>query len=117
LKIGLDYDKCYNLDRDFWNDVVDLAKKKGHEVRIVTYRSPVDDKLSENQVRSDIPVIYTDGIAKRFFCNWFVDKKSPVDHGWNPDVWIDDRPEVIGNNSTATQEILDNWRASEDYYA
>jgi len=115
VKIALDYDKCYNLDRTFWNKVVDVANDLGHEVRIVTYRSPTDDTLSKEQVREDIPIIYTDGVAKRFHCKWFVDKKSRTEVGWNPDVWIDDRPEVVDNNSVATIEILEKWRNSEEY--
>jgi len=114
MKIALDYDKTYNVDKEFWNKFVQLCFEYGHDVRIVTARSPTDDPLSEDKV-PDIPVIYCDGIAKRFFCHWFVDKKSVDERGWDPDVWIDDKPEGIGQNSTATKEILEEWRKSEEY--
>lgn len=114
MKIALDYDRCYNVDKEFWNKVVDLAKEHNHDIRIVTARSPVDDVLDKDRV-PDIPVIYCDGIAKRFFCHWFVDKTSAEDRGWDPDVWIDDKPQGIDSNSNATKEILAEWRKSEEY--
>lgn len=116
MKIALDYDKTYNLDKDFWNDVVSIARTYGHEVRIVTARSPVDDPLTPDR-RDGIPIIYCDGIAKRFFCHWFAEKDGGVNNrSWDPDVWIDDKPEGVGQNSNATKEILENWRASEEYW-
>lgn len=109
MKIALDYDKTYTLDKWFWNAVIDLAADDGHEVRIVTYRDPVKDNIDKEV--PDCPVIYTDGVAKKFYCQWFADDKK----GWMPDVWIDDRPETVWENSKATPEILENWRASPEY--
>lgn len=114
MKIALDYDNTFNLDRDFWTEFAEMAEEWGHEVRIVTARSPTDDRLASNRV-AGLPVVYCDGIAKRFFCRWFVDKTATDVHGWNPDIWIDDKPESIGQNSSATEEILKNWRASPEY--
>jgi hypothetical protein len=112
LKIALDYDKTFNLDPDFWSEFEILAHKYKHEVRIVTARSPKLDRLSKDRVR-DIPVIYCDGVAKRFVCTHFADDYK----GWIPDVWIDDKPESVDKNSTATREILEEWRKSEEYTA
>ena len=111
MKIALDYDRTYTLDKDFWNKVHMMAFKHGHEVRIVTARSPNLDPLSKIQNPHDIPVVYCDGVAKRFVCRFFADDYK----GWEPDVWIDDKPENIGNNSTATKEILEKWRESDEY--
>lgn len=110
MKIALDYDKTFNLDREFWSMFEILAHKYSHEVRIVTARSPKNDKLTKEQT-CDIPIIYCDGIAKKFYCHWFADDGK----GWDPDVWIDDKPEGINNNSGATREVLAEWRASEEY--
>lgn len=105
LKIALDYDKTYNADPSFWNGVIALAENHGHEVRIVTARSPNFDRIDDRV--DGFPVIYCDGVAKKFHCHWFA--------GWDPDIWIDDKPENINNNSTATKEILEKWRASDEY--
>lgn len=107
MKIALDYDKTYNVDKPFWNAVAALAHRHGHEVRIVTARSPVHDKI-DGRVNS-LRVIYCDGVAKRFHCHWFAD--------WNPDVWIDDRVEGILTNSSATKESLEQWRSSPEHAA
>lgn len=109
MKIALDYDKTYTLDPVFWEEVSLLAEKYRHEIRIVTYRDPIVDNVDDKT--NIVDVIYTDGIAKKFYCQWFADNKK----GWMPDVWIDDRPEVIMNNSTATPEILEKWRESDEY--
>lgn len=118
MKIALDYDKTYNLDKGFWDGVIALADNYGHEVRIVTARSLIDDQIDGDRLPfkdASFPVIYCEGIAKRFFCHWFADKTSETDRGWDPDVWIDDKPEGIDKNSSATKEILKEWRASDDY--
>lgn len=110
MKIALDYDKTYNADKEFWDEFVGLCWQYGHEVRIVTARSPKNDRLDPERI-SDLPIIYCDGIAKRFFCHWFADDGE----GWDPDVWIDDKPEGIDKNSSATREVLETWRKSDDY--
>lgn len=103
MKIALDYDLTYTLDPDFWNDFIDMAGGHGHDIRIVTARSPNHDKIDVN-----LPVIYCDGVAKRFHCHWFADDGK----GWDPDIWIDDKPQSVDNNSTATKEALAEWRAN-----
>lgn len=114
MKIALDYDKTYTLDKDCWNSVIEEWLSSGHDVRIVTTRSPIYDRISENRLPpSKIPVIYCDGVAKRFHCHWFADDGN----GWDPDVWIDDKPQGVDNNSTATKEILEAWRASDEHDA
>jgi hypothetical protein len=79
----------------------------------VTARSPKNDPLEYDRLpfKEEFPVIYCDGVAKRFHCHWFADDGK----GWDPDVWIDDKPEGIDKNSTATKEILAVWRESEEY--
>lgn len=102
MKIALDYDQTYTADPKLWNNFIDDATNKGHDVRIVTARNPVLDKIDVG----DIPVIYCDGVAKRFVCHHF--------ENWDPDIWIDDKPQSVDNNSTATKEVLAEWRANRD---
>jgi len=110
MKIALDYDKTYNADKRFWDGVIKLAEIYGHEVRIVTVRNPTLDNI-DGRVLKDIPIIYTDGLAKKFFCHHNADNYN----GWDPDVWIDDKPETVINNSSATREILAAWRAGPEH--
>lgn len=98
MKIALDYDLTYTADPKLWNNFIDDATQKGHDVRIVTARNPILDKIDVGY----IPVIYCDGVAKRFVCHHF--------QNWDPDIWIDDKPQSVDNNSTATKEVLAEWR-------
>lgn len=105
MKIALDYDETYTKDPGFWNQFIQTAHAYDHEVRIVTARSPTADEITSI---TNIPIIYCDGVAKRFFCHWFADSGL----GWDPDVWIDDKPQSVDNNSRATREHLAEWRAT-----
>jgi hypothetical protein len=99
MKIALDYDRTYDKAPEFWDDFIDLATDYGHEVRIVTARNPDLDNIDDDVY---VPIIYCDGVAKRFVCHHFND--------WDPDIWIDDKPESVDHNSTATKEQLAEWR-------
>lgn len=104
MKIALDYDDTYTKDPILWNVFIRDAERRGHEVRIVTARSPIEDRIDD----VGIPVIYCDGIAKRFYCVWFANDRK----GWIPDIWIDDKPQSVDHNSTASKEVLAEWRAN-----
>jgi hypothetical protein len=105
VKIALDYDKTFTLDPRFWFNFIVDARLCGHDVRVVTIR---DDRLDRTapliDVENDVLVIYTRGVAKKWFCTHFGD-------GFVPDVWIDDNPRSILENSDATPEALVQWRA------
>lgn len=106
MKIALDYDKTYTLDPNFWDSFLFLAHRLNkHDVRIVTIR---DDRYDRTQplieLEQRIPIIYTRGVAKRWFVTHFGE-------GFLPDVWIDDKPESIFQNSSATPDELVAWRA------
>lgn len=112
MKIALDYDNTYTKDKIFWDIFVESAFRLGHEVRIVTARSPILDRIDHKVHPLLIDnVIYCDGVAKRFVCHFFADNHQ----GWDPDIWIDDKPSSIDNNSKATKGILDLWRRSDEY--
>lgn len=106
MKIALDFDDTYTLDPDFWNTFIALAESLGHEVRIVTAR---DDRFDRTRALVEIEklvrVIYCRGVAKRWYVTHFGD-------GFTPDIWIDDNPESILENSSFTPDDLHNWRES-----
>lgn len=100
MKIALDYDETFTRDPDFWKMFANFAKNVGHEVRIVTARDRTHDNIDERV--GDIPVIYCNGVAKWFICHHFED--------WDPDIWIDDKPQSVHNNSNFTKPDLARWR-------
>ncbi len=102
MKIALDYDQTYTADPTFWNNVIDMAKQKGHEIRIVTHRHHKHDKI---EGLDGLEKIYTDGVAKKWFCEHRGDL-------WTPDIWIDDKPKGIFENGPLTQEQVEEWRAN-----
>jgi hypothetical protein len=99
--IALDYDKTYTLAPSFWDDFILMADDYGHMVYIVTARSPTKDTIEDGL---PCEVIYCDGVAKRWALHHF--------HDIDPDIWIDDKPDNILFNSTATKEQLTEWRAN-----
>jgi hypothetical protein len=103
MKIALDYDKTYTADPDLWDNFLRVAKRLGHEVRIVTIRDERYDRTAPLiELEQYTPVVYTRGVAKKWFC---------TREGWAPDIYIDDAPETILYNSETTPEDLAAWRA------
>lgn len=108
MKIALDYDLTYSRDPEFWDDFIALALLHGHDVRGVTARGKALDRTAPLvALEQKIPVIYTNGVAKRWFCTYH--------HvGFIPDIWIDDKPEAVLENSQTTPERLAEWRAERN---
>ncbi len=102
MKIALDYDQTYTAEPDFWNDFIDLADRRGHDIRIVTHRH---EELDEIKELPDVVKIYTDGVAKKWFC----ERRGDF---WSPDIWIDDKPKGIFENGPLSQEQIVEWRAN-----
>lgn len=104
MKIALDYDLTYTADPVLWNAFMALCQNKETDLRIVTIRDERYDRTAPLiDLEKRIPVIYTRGVAKRFWC---------VHHAqWVPDIYIDDKPETIIANSETTPEALAAWRA------
>ena len=104
MKIAVDYDGTYSAAPDMWSDIISIMKSHGADVRIVTHRHEVLDNI-DNVIDPPVKVIYTDGVAKEWFC------KRRGDF-WSPDVWVDDRPRTIFENGPLTQEQIVEWRES-----
>lgn len=90
MRIALDWDDTVTRDPKMWMQFVWLARKAGHDVRIVTMRYPreLDDVkmlLSQHNLE-DLQIICTERDQKR---------PATERHGWLPHVWIDDTPEFI----------------------
>jgi CO dehydrogenase/acetyl-CoA synthase gamma subunit (corrinoid Fe-S protein) len=86
VNIALDFDDTYTRDPEMWDNIIDIFQKRGHDVRIVTFRKKSMNEPALDYLKQKMPVIFTEYQQKRTFTNnmnWFVD------------VWIDDSPEFI----------------------
>lgn len=98
MKIALDYDETYTKDPAFWKVFVDMAQLRGHEIMIVTFRDPglpIDHDPG-------IPVYYTSYVAKRNYMKF--------EQGIFIDVWIDDTPDTIVEDSDWTSADRERWK-------
>jgi hypothetical protein len=108
MKIALDYDNTYSASPAFWRAFGTLARLHGHEVRIVTARDERHDRTAPLiEVEKHFEVIYCRGIAKKWYLTHF-------GGGFQPDVWVDDKPESILENSAFSPDGLAQWRAARD---
>lgn len=104
MKIAFDYDGTISEDLAGWLEVMHSMKARGHEIFVVTFRDERYDMNDDLQFiyDEDFEIYYTRGVAKRWWCEQF----GPG----NVDVWIDDKPEAILNNSNYTIGDLHVWR-------
>jgi hypothetical protein len=86
MNIALDFDDTYTRDSEMWDNIIDIFKERGHDVRIVTFRKSTMKDPALDYLRLKIPVIFTEFQAKRAFTQKM---------GWFVDIWIDDSPEFI----------------------
>lgn len=103
MNIALDYDDTYTLNPTFWNDFIQRCRAWEFDVRIVTIRHPLLDEIKKHL---NCPIIYTSGMAKKW---WLINNSD-----WSPDIWIEDRPELILENSTKDRVWLEEWRATRE---
>lgn len=109
MRIALDFDNTFTLDPNLWYCFIDDVLDRGGSVTIVTVRHPYWDAhpLLDELQKVGIVVIFTDGRAKKDFC---------AELGLEFDVWIDDRPQTILENSTWKHSSPDLRKWREDNY-
>ncbi|NSZ63457.1 hypothetical protein G6L16_008905 [Agrobacterium tumefaciens] len=106
MNIALDYDSTYTADPQLWNLFISVCENSGHDIRIVTARDDRHDRTDALiTLEKRLPVIYCRGVAKK----WYL---SHHGEGFVPDIWIDDKPESILENSTFAPDKLAEWRAN-----
>lgn len=90
LKIGLDFDGTISEDPELWRRFINLAKGRGHEVKIVTFRFGVISDFEHQDIaefckQAGVGAIFTNHVQKA--------------ECYKADIWIDDMPEVIPTNT------------------
>lgn len=106
--IAIDYDETYTADPHMWHELMGIMQTSGHYVFICTYR---DDRYDVDETLKFIEedgfdIVYTRGVAKKWWCEQFGPGKV--------DIWIDDKPNRIYENSSLSVEGLKEWREEND---
>ncbi len=87
MLLALDYDETYTRDPIFWDNVITLAKQRGHSVICATMRFEHEGCEVVAALKDKVEaIIFTGRRAK-----WGV----VYDAGYMPSVWIDDSPNWI----------------------
>lgn len=83
--LAIDHDDTYTLDKPFWDEVIALAKSRGHKVYCVTCRK----ETFENTRECDVPGVLT------YFTNMAPKDWCMKQRGITVDVWLDDCPDCV----------------------
>lgn len=91
MLIALDFDKCFSEDPDLWLGFIGYARARRHQVMIVTQRYEHENEQVERQLKGKVDKIVYTG------------RKGKMRHmlflGLKPDIWIDDEPKWIFEDS------------------
>jgi len=90
ITIAIDYDGTYTADPLLWLDFIQKALDKGHKVVCVTMRLEMEGDSVDPRLKALIPIMYTERRAKKKFARM---------HGLEPNIWIEDVPEWIFEDS------------------
>lgn len=85
MTIAIDFDNTWTADAALWKQFADDAKKRGHDVIIVTARNGWSDDMFRHY-DGEVPLYYTGGKLKRHAMEFV---------GIPVDIWIDDQPGTI----------------------
>ena len=77
MKIALDFDNTFSVDPELWLHFVNMARLRGHEVKIVTSRHPGNSP----------PFPFPQFGLEVIHCSFTAKRKH-----YQADVWIDDDP-------------------------
>lgn len=84
LLIALDWDMTFTADGELWEGFIQMANQQGHQVYIVTSRSP------------KTPIEYIpEGIKGVVYCEFKSKYETMKDLGYAVHIWIDDDPAWI----------------------
>lgn len=89
MNVSLDFDDTYTRDPEFWNAFIVSIRKRGHNVYLVTARTPEQGQIIHDTVGKII------GAENCFFTSMQGKKKYMWAQKIRIDVWIDDMPEMI----------------------
>lgn len=108
MNIALDFDNTYTKAPEFWRQFMSKCFEFNYGVCIVTARDGRFDRCPMlDDLEAWVDVYYCRGVAKK----WWMEQFASI----SIDIWIDDKPEAILNNSVFTKSELEEWRATREY--
>ena len=91
MNYSLDYDNTYTTDPVMWDALIDMMKRYGHKVYVVTMRTPEEGAEVRQYLGDKVEaIIFTSRKAKQDYVT-----KLNV----RIDIWIDDIPYFILNDA------------------
>lgn len=92
--IALDYDGTYTADPDLWNAFINKALDNKHRVIVVTMRTVEEGALIDPRLSKGF------GDRVQIFCTARKAKKKFMRlQGIEPNIWIDDQPDWLYEDS------------------
>ena len=88
--VCLDYDESYNTFPELFETIIEKSHELGYTVILATMRFEHESDNILEKLSERIPVYFTGRRGKMNFLR---------DLGINPDIWIDDAPHWIMNDS------------------
>jgi hypothetical protein len=85
--IAIDYDDTISLNKEAWEQIINLFSSLGAIVYVVTYRHSTQFDDIDLNIPNVKDYIFTNATAKRKYC----EEVASVE----VDIWIDDMPESI----------------------
>lgn len=85
MQICIDYDGTYTCDPIFWDKVITLAKRHGHDVICATMRH-------ENDEGADVREMLGHQVSNIYFTSRRAKQPALESVGVKPDIWIEDCP-------------------------
>lgn len=84
--IAIDYDRTFTADKELWTEFIRAARKRGHEVIMITWRNHASDP--------EFAVVFT--LVNTVWCTGRELKETYAARmRVKVDIWIDDNPESI----------------------
>lgn len=99
MLISLDYDKTWTTAPALWEGMVKTFKAANHRFVCVTSRAATEANKKElaGSIGKHMPIVY---------CNHQPKVEEANKAGYQPDIWIDDRPETIPVNVEQWQDLF-----------
>lgn len=94
MNISVDFDDTYTRDPILWDEFINRALERGHQVYCVTAREP--NKINKEEVYKSIGRLI--GKNNCYFTDAMAKAKFMYDQGIDINVWIDDLPSNVDQN-------------------
>lgn len=87
MVISIDYDKTWSADPGLWQQFARSASSRGHVVLLITNRTP--------QLSAEVYLHAGNYVRQVIFAGPGPKKDAARLHGYDVDVWIDDKPKTV----------------------